>query len=186
MIFLHDVLNYVLPCWSFTSYFCISKLLENDFFTNTKKMKLSLSLSVWSDFMQMSLLHISVFMGPPNHCHFFHVCNGVWKLPCIRCSRCPHCKYLKLLHPNKVWDLFSICNVNYAYHFYFQNQIESVMKVSDVEFGLLTSLYSWPNVVLPVVGGYLIDRVFGLRIASVIFIAFCILGRLLIYLILSQ
>ena len=99
MIFLHDVLNYVLPCWSFTSYFCISKFLENDIFTNTKKMKLSLSLSVWSDFMQMSLLHISVFMGPPNHCHFFHVCNGVWKLPCIRCSRCPHCKYLKLLHP---------------------------------------------------------------------------------------
>ena len=106
MIFLHDVLNYVLPCWSFTSYFCISKFLENDIFTNTKKMKLSLSLSVWSDFMQMSLLHISVFMGPPNHCHFFHVCNGVWKLPCIRCSRCPHCKYLKLLQPNKVWDLF--------------------------------------------------------------------------------
>ena len=71
--------------------------------------------------------------------------------------------------------------MNYAYQFFFQNQIESVMKVSDVEFGLLTSLYSWPNVVLPVVGGYLIDRVFGLRIASVLFIAFCIVGRLLIY-----
>ena len=58
-----------------------------------------------------------------------------------------------------------------------QEQIEDVMNVTDVEYGLLYSLYSWPNVVLPVFGGYLIDKVFGLRIATVIFIAFCVVGK---------
>ena len=38
-----------------------------------------------------------------------------------------------------------------------------VMKVDTEQFELLYSLYSWPNVVLSVFGGFLLDRVFGNR-----------------------
>ena len=50
------------------------------------------------------------------------------------------------------------------------------MHIDDVQFGYMYSLYSWPNVVLPIVGGYLIDRVFGLRVGAVVFGSFIILG----------
>ena len=59
-----------------------------------------------------------------------------------------------------------------------QDVFKDVMNVGDSQYGLLYALYSWPNVVLPVVGGYLIDRVFGLRVASVVFISFCIVGKI--------
>ena len=51
------------------------------------------------------------------------------------------------------------------------------MHINDVQFNLAYSLYSWPNVVLPIVGGFLIDKVFGLRLGGVIFCVFIILGK---------
>ena len=37
------------------------------------------------------------------------------------------------------------------------------MDVTTAQYALLYALYSWPNVVLSCLGGYLIDRVFGIR-----------------------
>ena len=51
------------------------------------------------------------------------------------------------------------------------------MDVTTYEFSTLYSFYSWPNVVLPVIGGYLMDSVFGIRIGTVIFAVFIILGQ---------
>ena len=39
-----------------------------------------------------------------------------------------------------------------------QNQIKDDMKVDTAQFASLYALYSWPNVVLSFVGGFLIDR----------------------------
>ena len=34
---------------------------------------------------------------------------------------------------------------------------------------LLYSVYSWPNIVLPLFGGFLVDRVFGVRLGAIVF-----------------
>ena len=49
--------------------------------------------------------------------------------------------------------------------------------MSVTQYALLYSLYSWPNVILSVFGGYLLDRVFGVRLGTVIFSAFVCLGQ---------
>lgn len=37
--------------------------------------------------------------------------------------------------------------------------------------------YSYPNVILSFIGGYLIDKVFGVRLGAIIFASFCLLGQ---------
>lgn len=51
------------------------------------------------------------------------------------------------------------------------------MKVNNFKYNLLYSLYSWPNVILSLIGGVLIDRVFGVRIGTVIFSVFVTIGQ---------
>ena len=51
------------------------------------------------------------------------------------------------------------------------------MKVNNFKYNLLYSLYSWPNVILSLIGGVLIDRVFGVRIGAVLFSALVTLGQ---------
>ena len=51
------------------------------------------------------------------------------------------------------------------------------MGVSVTQYALLYSLYSWPNVILSVFGGYLIDRVLGVRLGTLIFSGFVCLGQ---------
>ena len=52
------------------------------------------------------------------------------------------------------------------------------MKVDITNYALLYSLYSWPNVVLSVFGGFLLDRVFGVRWGAIIFSIFVCAGQL--------
>ena len=52
-----------------------------------------------------------------------------------------------------------------------------VMEVSVTKYALLYSLYSWPNVILSVFGGYLLDRVLGVRLGTLIFSGFVCLGQ---------
>ena len=54
------------------------------------------------------------------------------------------------------------------------------MRVDITQYELLYSLYSWPNVFLAVIGGVLIDRVFGLRLGLLIFITIACIGQLLV------
>ena len=58
--------------------------------------------------------------------------------------------------------------------------IINVMRVTITQYELLYSLYSWPNVVLPVIGGILLDRVLGLRLGLIIFVSLSCLGQLLL------
>lgn len=52
-----------------------------------------------------------------------------------------------------------------------QDQIKDSMGVSTVQFASLYSFYSWPNVILSFVGGFLIDRIFGIRVGTLVFSA---------------
>ena len=61
---------------------------------------------------------------------------------------------------------------------FFQGQIKDAMGVSTYQFANLYSWYSWPNVILPIVGGYLMDTVFGIRLGTIIFAMFIILGKI--------
>lgn len=69
------------------------------------------------------------------------------------------------------------------YYFYDQTSategaIRNQTGMSEDVFGLLSSVYSWPNVVLPFVGGLLVDKM-GVRVAIVIFTGLVMLGSVL-------
>lgn len=54
------------------------------------------------------------------------------------------------------------------------------MHVDTTRYTLLYSLYSWPNVILSLIGGVLIDRVFGVRIGTVVFSALITMGQVML------
>ncbi|XP_075403085.1 lysosomal dipeptide transporter MFSD1 isoform X2 [Tenrec ecaudatus] len=58
-----------------------------------------------------------------------------------------------------------------------QTQIQRDMQVNTTKFMLLYAWYSWPNVVLCFFGGFLIDRVFGIRWGTIIFSCFVCIGQ---------
>ena len=61
-----------------------------------------------------------------------------------------------------------------------QSEVKSSLNLTTSQFSSLYSCYSWPNLVLPVIGGFLIDSVFGLRLGTLIFSAFILLGQVLL------
>ncbi|XP_017770005.1 PREDICTED: major facilitator superfamily domain-containing protein 1-like [Nicrophorus vespilloides] len=81
--------------------------------------------------------------------------------------------------------LFFMCFLGFGSYFCYDNpaalksEFEKDLGLSDTKFNLLYSLYSWPNVVLCFVGGYLIDRVFGIRLGTNIFMLITLMGQLL-------
>uniref|UniRef100_A0A8C5KYI1 Lysosomal dipeptide transporter MFSD1 n=1 Tax=Jaculus jaculus TaxID=51337 RepID=A0A8C5KYI1_JACJA len=58
-----------------------------------------------------------------------------------------------------------------------QTQVKQDMQVNTTKFMLLYAWYSWPNVVLCFLGGFLIDRVFGIRWGTIIFSCFVCIGQ---------
>ncbi|XP_050361562.1 major facilitator superfamily domain-containing protein 1-like [Nymphalis io] len=44
------------------------------------------------------------------------------------------------------------------------------------QFALLYSIYSWPNVILCFIGGYLVDRYFGIRLGTIIYMTIVFVG----------
>ena len=51
------------------------------------------------------------------------------------------------------------------------------LKISESQFMGFYSWYSWPNVILCFFGGFLIDRVFGVRWGAIIFSLFVTVGQ---------
>jgi hypothetical protein len=80
--------------------------------------------------------------------------------------------------------LFLMCSLSFGSYYVYDNPaalektIINVMHVSVTQYALLYSLYSWPNVILSVFGGYLIDRVLGIRLGTIIFSSFVCAGQL--------
>ncbi|KAJ1088043.1 hypothetical protein NDU88_001202 [Pleurodeles waltl] len=76
-----------------------------------------------------------------------------------------------------------MCFLGFGSYFCYDNpaalqiQVQADMKVNTAEFMQLYAWYSWPNVVLCFFGGFLIDRVFGIRLGTVIFSLFVCVGQ---------
>lgn len=79
--------------------------------------------------------------------------------------------------------LVLMCLLGFGSYFCFDNpgalqrEIKDAMGISTYQFANLYAWYSWPNVVLPIIGGYLMDSVFGIRLGTLIFAIFIILGQ---------
>lgn len=59
-----------------------------------------------------------------------------------------------------------------------QDIIKKDMHVDSGRYMTLYSLYSWPNVILCFFGGFLIDRVFGIRWGAIIFALLVTVGQI--------
>ena len=55
--------------------------------------------------------------------------------------------------------------------------MQDAMDVTTYEFSTLYSFYAYPNVVLPVIGGYLMDKVFGIRLGTIIYAIIIVVGQ---------
>lgn len=60
-----------------------------------------------------------------------------------------------------------------------QDSFKSDLKMSTSKFVLLYSIYSWPNVVLCFLGGFLLDAVFGIRLGTIIYMGLALWGQLI-------
>lgn len=92
------------------------------------------------------------------------------------------CNPRKTAH--RYFALIFMCLLSFGSYFCYDNpgalqdQIMNDMSVSTSQFSLLYSWYSWPNVILSFFGGFLIDRVFGIRLGAIIFSLFILAGQL--------
>ncbi|KAG0437297.1 hypothetical protein HPB47_017503, partial [Ixodes persulcatus] len=79
--------------------------------------------------------------------------------------------------------LVFLCFLAFGNYFCFDNpgalqtQIENTMVIKTSQFSSLYSWYSWPNTVLCFLGGFLTDRVFGIRMGAIIFSTIIIVGQ---------
>ena len=77
-----------------------------------------------------------------------------------------------------------------SYYFFDQcsaskKAVQEKLNITDPQFGLLQSIYSWPNTILPLFGGVLIDG-FGIRKSMLLFLSFVTLGQIVYTIGLSQ
>lgn len=77
-----------------------------------------------------------------------------------------------------------ICSLSFGSYYCYDNpaslaeQFRTDLNLEGDSFMLLYSLYSWPNVFLCFFGGFLIDRVFGVRLGAFLFGAVITLGQI--------
>ncbi|KAJ8368807.1 hypothetical protein SKAU_G00088350 [Synaphobranchus kaupii] len=93
------------------------------------------------------------------------------------------CDPSRLAH--RVVVLTFMCFLGFGSYFCYDNpaalqiQVQKDMKLTTSQFMQLYAWYSWPNVVLCFFGGFLLDRVFGIRLGTVIFSLFVCFGQVI-------
>uniref|UniRef100_A0A671LIM5 Lysosomal dipeptide transporter MFSD1 n=1 Tax=Sinocyclocheilus anshuiensis TaxID=1608454 RepID=A0A671LIM5_9TELE len=93
----------------------------------------------------------------------------------------PLCDPTHLLH--RILVLFFMCFLGFGSYFCYDNpaalqtQVIQDMSLNTASFMQLYAWYSWPNVVLCFLGGFLLDRVFGIRLGTIIFASFVLIGQ---------
>ncbi|KAM9318967.1 lysosomal dipeptide transporter MFSD1 isoform 1-T1 [Pholidichthys leucotaenia] len=93
------------------------------------------------------------------------------------------CDPSHVLH--RVVVLVFMCFLGFGSYFCYDNpaalqsQMMQDMKLSTQTFMQLYAWYSWPNVVLCFFGGFLLDRVFGIRLGTIIFSSFVCVGQVI-------
>ncbi|KAH9512799.1 Major facilitator super domain-containing protein 1 [Bulinus truncatus] len=100
------------------------------------------------------------------------------------CSASPPCNPKSCLH-RYFPVLVLICFLSFGSYFCYDNPaaLQDTMirelDLSEGQFMAFYSFYSWPNVVLCMFGGYLIDRLFGVRLGAIIFSLFVTFGQVI-------
>nr|XP_055051865.1 major facilitator superfamily domain-containing protein 1 isoform X1 [Misgurnus anguillicaudatus] len=98
-------------------------------------------------------------------------------------SMSPLCDPRHLLH--RIVVLCFMCFLGFGSYFCYDNpaalqtQVIQDMNLNTASFMQLYAWYSWPNVVLCFLGGFLLDRVFGIRWGTIIFASFVLLGQII-------
>jgi len=99
-------------------------------------------------------------------------------------SGCPgscFCHPQAFLH--RVIALSLMCLLGFGSYFCFDNpgalqsEMKTAMNITTSEFANLYAWYSWPNVILPIVGGFLMDRVLGIRFGTAVFAFIICIGQ---------
>uniref|UniRef100_A0A673WZS0 Lysosomal dipeptide transporter MFSD1 n=1 Tax=Salmo trutta TaxID=8032 RepID=A0A673WZS0_SALTR len=75
------------------------------------------------------------------------------------------------------FDTFLVIWTSNALTFSLLSGLHQDMKLNTSMFMQLYAWYSWPNVVLCFLGGFLLDRVFGIRLGTIIFALFVCVGQ---------
>lgn len=60
-----------------------------------------------------------------------------------------------------------------------QDDFKVDLQMSTSKFVLLYSIYSWPNVILCFIGGFLLDSVFGIRLGTIIYMGLTLIGQII-------
>ncbi|XP_063061737.1 major facilitator superfamily domain-containing protein 1 [Engraulis encrasicolus] len=86
---------------------------------------------------------------------------------------------------HRIVVLVFMCFLGFGSYFCYDNpaalqtQVMQDMKVNTSGFMQLYAWYSWPNVILCFLGGFLLDRVFGIRLGTIIFGSFVFVGQII-------
>ncbi|XP_062843590.1 major facilitator superfamily domain-containing protein 1 isoform X1 [Trichomycterus rosablanca] len=100
-----------------------------------------------------------------------------------RSKMSPFCDPNHLLHRFIV--LIFMCFLGFGSYFCYDNpaalqkQVTQDMHLTTSQFMQLYAWYSWPNVFLCFLGGFLLDRVFGIRLGTIIFGLFVCIGQVI-------
>lgn len=85
---------------------------------------------------------------------------------------------------HRYFVLFFMCMLGFGSYYCYdnpgalQNQIVADMGISVGSFSQLYAWYSWPNSILCFFGGFLIDRILGIRMGAIVFAGFILLGQI--------
>ncbi|XP_043680857.1 major facilitator superfamily domain-containing protein 1-like isoform X2 [Vespula pensylvanica] len=87
--------------------------------------------------------------------------------------------------PYRFLGLALMCLLGFGSYFCFDNpgalqdNFKTDLQMSTSKFVLLYSIYSWPNVILCFIGGFLLDSVFGVRLGTIIYMGLTLIGQLI-------
>lgn len=99
------------------------------------------------------------------------------------CGACAPCNPRKRLHRYLI--LCIMCFLSFGSYFCYDNpaalqdDMTKDLTLKESEFMSLYMWYSWPNVILCFFGGFLIDRVLGVRLGAIIFSSFVTVGQVI-------
>lgn len=93
------------------------------------------------------------------------------------------CSPKRRLH--KFIGLALMCLLGFGAYFCFDNpgalqdDFKTDLQMPTSKFVLLYSIYSWPNVILCFIGGFLLDSIFGIRLGTIIYMGLTLIGQII-------
>ena len=58
-----------------------------------------------------------------------------------------------------------------------ENEILRTLQINNAKYEVLYLTTSWPNVLFPIIGGYLLDRIIGYRLGTILYASCVVLGQ---------